>query len=116
LGQDPWWVDSGSCILVVALTPSSSEILKWDRESEEEIGLKKGEVGGRSGGEGENTASKLGGGRDGAERGALPAVKEQISAALGWRKQERAWLRQGWEWVDLPGLGAEVESPWDLSC
>ena len=33
------------------------------------MGLRKGEIGGRSGGEGENTASKLGGGRDGAEMG-----------------------------------------------
>lgn len=33
-------------------------------------------------GKGKTPASKLGGGRDGAERGPLPAGREQISAAL----------------------------------
>lgn len=52
------------------------------------MGLRKGEIGGRSGGEGENTASKLVGGRDGAEMG-LCQRRNQVSAALGVKEERR---------------------------
>lgn len=54
--------------------------------------MKKREVGGRSGGEGENTASKLGGGRDGAERGPLPASWERADFCSPGVKETRSSL------------------------